>query len=939
MANELTHSLDEGMREVYQQTMLAIGAAFAAGASGPATLRKRSDAIDALVLHLWQVVLARHPGLAKGITLVAVGGYGRRELFPYSDVDLLFLLDSKLSDKVIEATIKDPVRRMSQSLWDCGLRISPVTRKLSECEKFDPENTEFALALLDQRFLCGDEQLYQRLDAQVLQKFFERERDAILRRLAEITVARHAKYGGTLFHLEPNIKDCPGGLRDVHVCGWVTRLLAAGKKPAEAAAEHPEPGLERNSEFHEAVAFLQQLRCFLHFRHERDDNTLDWQAQDAAAAAAVGLERLYPRDRAGRPSPDAAYWMRLYFRNARVIERKAVQMLEEAPLPVAATGRFARLAGLNNVLRQRKKTEMAIPGLRIDHGAVVFDPPAGLLHEVYAHPYDPAHDPETVLRMFEAMSRIGCRLGIEAEERLSQALPVLSGELEEGIVLWRHIEQILLGPYAGSALRAMHALGVLELLIPEFHGIDALVIRDAYHRYTVDEHSFVLIDTLHDLEAQPPLQASALQAVPLQAGPAPPRSNPTQPRARAEAAHPMDEWASRFGQLLRDLQQPGLLYLVALLHDTGKGRSTRDHAQESVRMAENVLVRLELDGYESNLVLRLIGCHLEMSAALRRDIFDTDTVRAFAAKVQTPEALRMLTLFTYADIQAVHPDALTSWKAENLWRLYLATSNYLDRNVDEERVGFLRENEQVLRVTAMLPARRSEIEAFLEGLPARYLSTRTPEQVRSHFLRSTQFAEDKVQIEFIYSPGVSEITLITPDRPLLFADMTGALAAWGMNILTADAFANRQGTVLDSFRFTDAFRTLEMNPPERDRFLDSIHDVITGKVAVETLLHGKRRGKRKAPMIATAARVDFDDVASAHSTLVQVVAQDTPGLLRALSLALAARECNIDVALVDTEGETAIDVFYVTKHQAKLSLQDEQELGAALLEAIEKHGR
>jgi len=919
MPNEPTHAIDDGMREVYQQKMLSIGAAFAAGASGPQTLRQRSDAIDALVLYLWQVAVEREPKLGKGIALVAVGGYGRRELFPYSDVDLLFLLETKLSEKTFESVFKDPIRRMSQSLWDCGLRIAPVTRRLGECERFDPENAEFALALLDQRFVSGDDSLHQRLSGHVLPKLFERDRDAILRRLAEITVVRHAKYGGTLFHLEPNVKDCPGGLRDVHVCGWVEKLLRHGKaKPTSAAA-----GLQTdNSEFREAVAFLQILRCFLHFRHERDDNTLDWQAQDAAAAAAVGL------DRRGKASPDAAYWMRLYFRNARVIERRAMQMLEEAPLPVAPTGRFARLAGLGadlgsggrNGVKPRRKPE-PIPGLRIEHGAVVFDPPVGLVHEVYAHPYDPAHDPETVLRMFEAMSRMGYRLSIEAEERLSQALPVLSGELEEGIVLWRHIEAILSGPYAGSALRAMHALGILELLIPEFHGIDALVIRDAYHRYTVDEHTFVLIDTLHDLEAQPPTALAAPAA-----------------RSSDPALHPMAEWSSRFGQLLRDLQQPGLLYLVALLHDTGKGRSSGDHAQESVRMAESVLARLELDGYESNLVLRLIANHLEMSAALRRDIFDTDTVRGFAGKVQTPEALRMLTLFTYADIQAVHPDALTPWKAENLWRLYLATSNFLDRNVDEERVGLRRENEQVLRITAMMPGNRTEVEAFLEGLPARYLSTRTPEQVRSHFERSTRFAEDPVQLEFTYSPGVNEITLVTPDRPQLFANMAGALAAWGMNIITADAFANRQGIVLDSFRFTDGFRTLEMNASERDRFVESVHDVVSGLVPVETLLHGRRRGRRKPPMMKVEARVDFDDVASAHSTLVQVVAQDTPGLLRALSLTLAARECNIDVALVDTEGETAIDVFYVTRHGVKLDGDEEQEIRAALLKAIEEHG-
>ena len=330
MPNEPIHSIDDGMREVYQQTMLTLAAAFADGTvNGPQTLRRRSDAVDALVLYLWQVATERDPALAKGVTLVAVGGHGRRELFPYSDVDLLFLLGTKLSDKVIERSVKDPIRRMSQSLWDCGLRVAPLTRRLAECEKFDPENAEFALALLDQRLLCGDEDLYALFTSQALPKLFERNRDGIQRRLAEITIARHAKYGGTLFHLEPNVKDCPGGLRDVHVCGWIARLLGSGAgKTTEVAVDH--------SEFHDAVAFLQLLRCFLHFRHERDDNTLDWQAQDAAAAAGIGLDRR--NNSPNPPAPDAAYWMRLYFRNARVVERKAMQMLEEAPLPSAANG-------------------------------------------------------------------------------------------------------------------------------------------------------------------------------------------------------------------------------------------------------------------------------------------------------------------------------------------------------------------------------------------------------------------------------------------------------------------------------------------------------------------------------------------------------------------------------------------------------------------------
>ena len=257
--------------------------------------------------------------------------------------------------------------------------------------------------------------------------------------------------------------------------------------------------------------------------------------------------------------------------------------------------------------------------------------------------------------------------------------------------------------------------------------------------------------------------------------------------------------------------------------------------------------RLELDAYERELVLGLISDHLEMSAALRRDIFDAETVRAFAGKVQTPEALRMLTLFTYADIDAVHPDALTPWKAENLWRLYVATASYLDRSVDEERVGARVGRELVHRVTALLPGKKAEVEAFLAGFPERYLRTRTPEQVRTHFEMAERFAEDKVQIDFRYAPGTSEITLVTPDRALLFADMAGTLAAWGMNIVTADAFSDREGIVVDTFRFTDNFRTLEMNLSEHKTFVASVHDVMAGRLPVQKLLSGRRRGRSGRP--------------------------------------------------------------------------------------------
>ncbi len=868
-----------GMRVKYQRRMLEIRGAFEAGASGSATIAARSAALDELVRGLWQQAVEQDGRLATGVALVAVGGYGRQELFPYSDVDLLFLLDGRVAEK----DVKDAIRRVNQEMWDCGIRVSPATRKIAECERFAGENVEFTVSLMDHRLITGDAALYDKLAVQTLPKLLQREQKAVVARLVELTRIRHAKYGDTLFHLEPNIKDCPGGLRDVHVCEWLTALQGLGSQEKT----NGDAGDAEGDEFRQAVEFLRLVRCFLHYQHERDDNTLAWQAQDAAAEAEIGLVGRRPK------KVDAAYWMRSYFRHARSAARRVVRMMEESPTGKAPS-KLLRL-------KRDRKAEVQQQGFRVERGRIVLD-------AIAAGGEDPAKDPDVVLQVFTAMAQTGCTLGREAEERLSQALPLLSAHLEEGPTLWRQLQGILTGRHAGMALRAMHALGVLELLIPEFHGIDALVIRDAYHRYTVDEHTFVLIDTLHGL-------------------------GDVQQGSKAE-------WSTRFGALLRELPHAGVLYLMALLHDTGKGRSTGDHAKESARMAQSVLARLEMDTYESGLVISLITNHLEMSAALRRDIFDAETVGAFAGKVLTPEILRMLTLFTYADINAVHPDALTPWKAENLWRLYMATANYLDRSVDEERVGAQAESELVHRVAALLPGQRAQqVGAYLEGFPERYVRTRTPEQVGTHFQMAKRLAEDRVQLDFRYSPEVSELTVVTPDRALLFANMSGVLAAWGMNIVTADAFSNRQGVVVDSFRFTDTFRTLEMNSSEHKAFVKSVYDVMTETVSVEKLLSGRRRGRRKAPKVVVETRVEFDDEASSHSTLLEVVAQDVPGLLRALSLTLAAHGCNIEVALVDTEGETAIDVFYLTRNGAKLEKNEERVLRKALIQAMEENAR
>jgi [protein-PII] uridylyltransferase len=832
----------------------------------------RSVLVDELVHRFWATEAKSRPELEKTVAICAVGGYGRGQLYPYSDVDLLFCVEGA---EALSDVLQGAIRGLTQSLWDCGMKVSCTTRTLAECSRFDQTNPEFALSLLDLRYVSGDKELFARLRDKVAM-MLAKKANAIGVELAKLTRLRHAKYGDTLFHLEPNIKDCPGGLRDANVCMWLRRLHA---KPNNADAG-----------FEEALGFLAAVRCFVHYRHQRDDNTLDWQAQDAAAQAKVGLPGRQ------RSSVDAAYWMRAYFRHARVLERCLLQAAEETNL---------RLEASTSLRRHKFGSDV---GFRIAAGRVEL--------AAKTKGVDPAQEPEVVLAAFVAVAKTGASLSQQTEKRISDAVPRLSANLEEGPGLWRQLSEILTGECAGRALRAMHALGVLELILPEFHGIDALVVRDAYHRYTVDEHTFVLIDTLHGLGSE----------------------------ADRHRGPDTGEWRGKFATMLSELQQPGLLYLAALMHDTGKGMAGHDHASQSVRMAQSVLKRLEMDSYDSEMVVRLIGTHLEMSAALRRDIFDAETVRTFASKVQTHESLRMLALFTYADIAAVHPDALTPWKAENLWRLAIATANQLNRNVDEERLhtrvakGVLgdgwRKDEKIARVLALTPGRQALVEQFLEGFPERYVSTRTPETMQQHFEMTQRFAEEPFQIAFQYGVSVSEITLVTQDRPRLFASMTAALAAWGMNVVTADAFANAAGVVVDSFRFTDTFRTLELNKEERERFVDSVRDLVSGRAPVEKLLSGRKSGRRRAPRMTVATKVEFVDEASSHSTLLQVVAQDVPGLLKTISATVSERGYNLEVALVDTEGETAIDVFYLTSEGQRLTSEQESQLHDALVVAI-----
>src|ERR1700730_1163251 len=693
---------------------------FESGVSARETVLALCALADNDILQVFSEVLRVHGTPSEGLCLVALGGYGRRLLFPYSALDILFLFGNEKAEQAFRPLISE----FSRTLWDLGFRVSSAGRTLEECKRIEEDNVEFHLALLDRRFLAGDAELFDRLNSKVLPGSEKQARPFLLAQLHNLTKDRLARYGNTIFHLEPNVKEAPGGLRDYQAAIWLRQIAGERKELLHSSAAEEELASG-------AVDFLSAIRCFLHYNNGRNDNTLTYELQAAAADRSLGV--------ADKIQRNAAEWMRLYFRHARTLNRLLLRYLEQK-------------AAVPQTLRQRLFS--ATRGAK-------FEPSNGKpfavrdgLFEVLDQPA--LSDRAVTFSLFTAAARTGVPLSRRAERCIAYIMKHPELPVRNAEVNWPVLQGIFGADYPGVALRPMQRLGMLTEILPEFARIDSLVVRDFYHRYTVDEHSLRTIEHLQEL------------------------------------ADPPDPRGAHFQTLWKTVDRRDLLVLSLLLHDVGKGMSVENHVAGSLEALQSAARRLKLSEEETTEVHFLIEHHLDMSATVqRRDIFDPSTVSAFAATVANQERLQRLCLLTYADIHAVNPEALTPWKAEMLWQLYAATSNHFSRTLDTDRLHAHDEVSLLQQVREQAGGARTEdIERFLEGFPRRYLAVHSASEIAAQLAMYQKLAIEPVQTELHSAGRVFSLTLLTADRPALFATIAGVLAGWGMNIIKAAAFAN-----------------------------------------------------------------------------------------------------------------------------------------------------
>ena len=797
---------------------------------------------------------AKATGDGERIAVVAVGGYGRGTLAPGSDIDLLFLLPARQSSRV-----QAVVEFILYTLWDMRQKVGHATRSIEDCIRLAKTDNTILTAILEARFVCGDETLFKQLVQDFRREIVAKgARQFVAGKLAERDL-RHHKSGESRYLVEPDVKDGKGGLRDLHTLFWIAKFLyasnATGELAAKGAFTHEELAI-----FKKCENFLWAVRCQLHFLSKRGNDRLSFDRQPEIA------ERLGYKAHGGLKHVER--FMKHYFLVAKDVgdltrilcASLEARQVKDVPALSRMFGRFrSRTLG----------TLQDAPDFRMESGRIVLGSPDVL-----------ERDPVNMIRLFAAAGRHGAEVHPDALKQVRKSLSLLRKTVcndPEANAIFMGILTLSGDPEV--ILRMMNEAGVLGRFIPEFGKVVAMMQFNMYHHYTVDEHLIRAVGILASIE-----------------------------RGDLSEDHPLS------AAIFPTITSRRVLYVAALLHDIAKGRR-EDHSIAGQRIALDICPRLGLSPAETETAAWLIRHHLLMSeTAQMRDLNDFKTILDFTAVVQSLERLKLLLILTVADIRAVGPGVWNGWKGQLLRTLYAEAEPVLSGGHTavsrKERVA----EAQALFFTRLSGWSEDQKKAYAaRHYDAYWLSVSTDKHLKHQMLIADAPPKSVVtSVETDAFTAITELTIYTPDHPRLLALITGACAAAGANIAGAQIFTTTDGMALDTILIQREFPSEDDELRRAERIADIIRKALRGELWLKEAVARAYRPQLRINAFTVEPRVIIDNQSSNRFTVIEINGRDRIGLLYDLTEALYKLNLNIGSAHVTTFGEKAIDVFYVT---------------------------
>jgi len=850
------------------------------GAGGCQVCRGRATILDVLLRHLWDEARASLSPQAQAefpaLALVAIGGYGRAELNPHSDIDFMFLHDGQIAANRPLPHLSKLIDGVLYPLWDIGLKVGHAVRSLDDCVTVANSDMQSKTSLIESRLLIGDEALFKKFQKTLIAKCVTGYEDKYIAARLEDQESRRMKYGNSPTMQEPNIKNGCGGLRDFQNLLWMAFFKYRTRSLDELQEREFVTDAE-NKELAAAYDFLLRTRTELHYHVNRAMDVLGKNLQPAVAHNLGYLER--------SPSKRIEEFMRdlyTHMRNVFLITRTLEQRM------AISQARPKSLLSLRRYIPGREREPETVDGFKFIKGEI---------HAVSNRIF--RDSPRRLMRVFLHAQQRHLTLHPDLAQLIRNQLSLVDREFMND----EHVRETFLtilecrGEVAW-VLRTMHEVNLLGKYIPEFGKLTCLVQHEFYHQYAADEHTLVCLEQLDKIwdSKEPPYE--------------------------------------NYATLFHSLERPEILYLALLLHDVGKAEDHKQshHAEVSAEMALRAAKRLQLDSAATHTLKLLIEQHLLMAnVSQRRDLDDPSVIKNFARQLETPENLNLLTLLTFSDSQGTSDKLWNGFKDSLLRQLYsralprLTGGTEFVRATEKLRETLIKE----VRTRASAKVSDEEITVHFDALPLRYFEIHNADEILDDIELAHRFMHQLVlETDSALSPiiawldepnrGYTLVKICTWDRAGLFSKIAGSLSASGLNIMGAQIFTRNDGIALDEFFVIDGRTGNLATREQHEKFEEILERVLTaGNISLSALIQKQIAAQpRYLPYAGEQmpTRISLDNESSETRTVIEIETEDQLGLLYAISKTFAELQVDISGARIVTERGAAIDNFYVREH-------------------------